>query len=316
MMSENRTERRRSRTPAYVSMLFALPLCGALWYPNAAWAVNAQQVKRLLRVRPGATCLTSERLARQVEQRMPDEDIPADISIIVEGSATDPRSAVLNVVRGGQTLAHRDFEPGPARCDYLEAAVGLAIALALKALPPDDSEPNARGWSLSAACLGTYQLLPGFAAGLDLAAHWAPVTNVVFRFGALGNMEFDAELESDVGHFDATLIAARVDACLHFVPTDGLHVQACGGMLSGGLYVRGTDFPNPRSSVFPWTALANAVGLQVDLSTHWSLALDFSIVFLLHEVRIRVEDFSGREVDGQSFSRASFALGFGPMYNF
>jgi len=247
---------------------------------------------------------------------MPDEDIPRDITIVVEGSATDPHSAVLNVVRGGQTLAHRDFEPGPMRCDYLEAAVGLAIALSLKALPPDESEPSARGWSLSAACLGTYRLLPGFAAGLDLAAHWALDTNVVLRFGALGNMAFDAELERNIGRFDATLAAMRLDGYLHVAPTNALHVQACTGVLGGALYIRGSDFRNPRYAVFPWTALANVVGLQLDLSTHWSLSLDFSALFLLHQVRIRVEDYRGAEVDGQSFSRSSFALGFGPMYNF
>lgn len=313
MMSENRTERRRERRPTHVLIHFALLLCGALSYPATARAVDAQQVKRLLRVQPGATCLSAERLALQVEKRMPDEEIPTDITIVVEGSTTDPRGAILYIVRGGQTLAHRDFDPGPARCEYLEAAVGLAIALSLRALPP---KPNTRGWSLSAACLGTYRMLPGFASGLDLAAHWAFNTNVVLRLGALGNMAFDADLERNIGRVDATFIAARLDACLNVAPTDGLHVRVCAGMLSGAVYIRGTDFSNPRSAVFPWTALANAVGLQLDLSTHWSLTLDFSVAFLLHEVRIGVEDFSGTEVDGQSFSRASFALGFGPMYNF
>jgi hypothetical protein len=244
---------------------------------------------------------------------MPDEEIPTDITIVVEGSTTDPRGVVLYIVRGGQTLAHRDFDPGPARCEYLEAAVGLAIALSLRALP---TKPNARGWSLSAACLGTYRMLPEFAAGLDLAVHWAVDTNVVLRLGALGNMAFDVELGRDIGRYDANLVAARLDACLHVVPTDGLHGQVCTGILSGAVYVGGTDFRNPRSAVFPWTALANAVGFQLDLSTHWSLTLEFSVAFLLHEVRIRVEDFNGTEVDGQSFSRAGFALGFGPMYNF
>jgi hypothetical protein len=247
---------------------------------------------------------------------MRDEDIPNDIIIVVEGSATDPRSAVLDVIRGGQTLAHRDFDPGPARCDYLEAAVGLAIALSIKALPPNDSKPSESGWSLSAACLGTYNLFPGFAAGLDIAAHWVLGPNVALRFGALGNMAFDAKLESNIGRFDATLIAARSDACLRVTPADGLHAQVCAGMLGGAMYVRGTDIPNPRSSVFPWIAVANAAGLQLDLSTHWSLILDFSIAFLLHQVRISVEDSRGKEVAGQSLSRTSFALGFGPMYNF
>jgi hypothetical protein len=198
----------------------------------------------------------------------------------------------------------------------LHAAVGLALALSLKTLPPDPPEAPASRWSLSAAFVGTYQVLPNFAPGLDLAAHWAPVPNVAFRVGALGNAAFDAELKRDIGRVDATLVAARPDVCLRFTLIDDLHAHACAGVLAGALYIRGTDFKTAHSSVVPWVAFANAVGLELDLSTHWSIALDFSVAFLFHDVRIRIEDISGAEVDGQSLDRAGFALGIGPMYNF
>ncbi len=323
-MPEMRTVRRHGRAPATLSMLFALTLCGALCHATTARAVDAQQVRQLLRVRPGATCLSSERLAREVEQWLYDEEIATDVTIVVEGSAKDPRSAVLRVVRAGRTLAHRAFEPGPAGCDRLQAAVGLAIALALKASMVDElaqplgDDPVARayGWSLSAASIGTYQVLPGFAPGLGLAAHWALGPRVAFRFGAVGVRAFDAELERSGGRFDATLIAGRCDACVRAMLTTGLRAQACAGVLGGGLSASGNDFANARTSVVAWFAFANAAGLELELSTHWSLTLDFSVAFPFHGVRIGIEDSDGTEVDGQSLDRAGFALEIGPMYNF
>jgi len=285
-------------------------------------------LEQLLRVRPGATCLSGERLASQVEQWLHDEEISTDVNVVVQGSNTDPRSAVLHVMRAGRTLAHRAFEPGPARCDYLHAAIGLAIAIALKASLvdeiaqplPEDPKELAYGWSLSAESLGTYQKLPGFAPGIGLAVHRGLGPNVALRFGVLGVRAFDADMERKQLHFDASLIAARCDVCARAMPFDGLYVQMCAGLLGGALYAQGTaqgtDSEYPVSSIVPWFAFANSAGLRLDLSTHWSLTLDISVAFPFHAVRITVEDFNGTEVDRQSLARAGFALGIGPMYNF
>jgi len=55
---------------------------------------------------------------------------------------------------------------------------------------------------------------------------------------------------------------------------------------------------------------ANAVGLQLELSTHWSLTLDFTPVFPLRHVGIRIGNSCGKEDDGQSLAKAGFAPGF------
>jgi hypothetical protein len=301
-----------------------LMLCSAQLQVATARALDSRRLRELLQVRPGATCVNVESLAAYIEPWLEEDTRLDDVSIMVEGSPTDPREASFRVLRAQQTVAHRAFRPGPARCEYLQAALGLAIALALRAslleelgeALPDDPDAQTRGWSLAAAGLATYQVLPGFAAGVELRSELGLGPSASLRFGAFGLLADGIPFDGGTGGFDAVLIAARADACVRTAWTRSLRVQACTGVLGGALYARGGASASSRSSVLAWIALPVVAALGVELSRRWSLGVEISLILPLRHLRIGVEDSSGAEVDGRSLAAVGFALSLGPMYRF
>ncbi|HEX2678634.1 MAG TPA: hypothetical protein VHM19_18405 [Polyangiales bacterium] len=312
------------RSRAAHPLTLAALLLGVLSCATPARALEAKPLRQVLRVRAGATCLSTDSLAPLVEQWLQADTVRSDVTIVVDGSASDPRSARLRVVREGQTLSHRAFEPGPARCESLQAAVSLAIALALKASLldelgeplPDDPAARLQGWSLSAAGMATYALLPAPAPGLELGARLALAPAVVLRFGVLGVGAFGVAFEHSAASFDSILVAARADACARIQLTGSLRARACSGLLGGPLYARGRGVEGAQSSVVGWIAWANGLGLDLELGEHWSLGFDFSLALPLHRVRIGIDDSSGKSLASQALAVAGYAASLGPLYRF
>jgi hypothetical protein len=302
----------------------------ALGVSPVTHAVGAERLRGQLRVQPGATCLSADELAVQVEQWLENAPVAADVTIVVDGSATDPRGVRLHIARDGRTVAERVFEPGPTRCDHLHAAVALAIALALKASPieageqPLADEPVVpapepavtRRWSAAGSALATYRLLPELAPGLELSVRYRLNEHFALRMGALGVAAFDVQLAAQAASFDATLAAARADGCGRRQLTDALYGGVCLGLLGGLLHAAGSDVASPRSSTVPVLALAGAAELELSLSLRWSVALGLSMTILLHQVEVGLEDASGAQGSSQGLSNPGFSLGLGPVYTF
>jgi len=293
--------------------LCLLPLWVVLAHASPARAADAERIRRQLRVEPGATCLTAGRLAAEVAQLRGDAPLADDFVFFVDGSASDPRSAYLRVVRQEGVVAQRAFEPGPARCSHLHAAVALAIALAIKADHEEAPEVD-RDWSLSGAGLWTYRLLPQFAPGVELSVRRAFGEHVLVRAGALGVLAFGARLEPLPGTFDATLVAARAEGCGRAKLVSSLHGGACVGMLGGMLHVAGDDVANAMSSTVPWIALSGALDFEFALAERWSLLLGLSASFLLHRVQVGFETTSGAQGESRELDRFGFALAIGAAY--
>jgi hypothetical protein len=303
------------RTELRRAWVLLLPLCAALVHPGVAHASDAERIRRQLLVQPGATCLTAEKLAVEVERLLDGTEIAADFVFVVEGSATDASSARLHVARHGKTVAQRVFEPGPARCSHLHAAVGLAIALAIKAAQ-EDERYRTRAWSLSLSGLWTYEVLPRFAPGAELSVRRTFGEHVLLRAGALGVAGFDATLQQQSGTFDSILIAARLDGCARAKLASSVHAGGCLGMLGGALYADSDDAMSASSSVVPWFALSAAADFEFELSERWSLAAGLSATFLLHRVEIGLVDASGEPAESRVLTRLGFAAGLGPVYYF
>ena len=305
-------------------------LCSVLMPALTAHAVGADRIRGQLRVQPGATCLSTDELAVQVEQWLDDAPVAANVTIVVDGSATDPRGVRLHVARDGQTVAERVFEPGPTRCDHLHAAVALAIALALKAAPIEAGEQPladapvaaapepaaARRWSIAGTALATYRLLPELAPGLELSARYRLNEHFALRMGALGVAAFDVQLAARAASFDATLAALRADGCGHRTLVDALHGRVCLGLLGGFLHAAGDDVASPRSSTVPVLALAGAAELELSLSVRWSVVLGLSMTILLHQVQVGLEDAAGAQGSSRALSNSGVSLGLGPVYTF
>jgi hypothetical protein len=181
-----------------------------------------------------------------VEPLLDDPRIPNDLMFVVEGSARDPRSARLRVLRDARTIAERAFEPGPERCGHLHAAVGLAIALAINAAREDERK-QLRTWSVSGAGLWTYRLLPQLAPGAEVLARRAFGEHALVRAGVMAAFAFDEPLRPQ-GSFDATLLVARLDACMRPRLSPGLRATGCAGAQGGVLHVSGSDVASPTSS--------------------------------------------------------------------
>jgi len=296
----------------------------------AAHAVGADRIRGQLRVQPGATCLSADELAVQVEQWLDDAPVAADVTIVVDGSATDPRGVRLHVARDGKAVAERVFAPGPTRCDHLHAAVALAIALALKASPIEAGEQPltdrpvaaapapapAQHWSLAGTALATYRLLPELAPGLELWARYRLGEHFALRAGALGVAAFDVQLVERAASFDATLVAVRADGCGRRRLADALDGAVCLGLLAGALHAAGSDVASPRSSTVPVLALAGAAELELELTRHWSVVLGLSTTILLHRVEVGLQDGNGVQGSSRALSIPGFSLGLGPVYMF
>ena len=295
-------------------LMALLPLWVVLAHASSAHAVDAERLRRQLRVEPGATCLMVERLAAEVAQLLADAPVADDFVFFVDGSESDPRNVYLRVVRQEGVVAQRAFEPGPARCSHLHAAVALAIAFAIKAEHEEPPEVVDRDWSLSGTGLWSYRLLPQFAPGAELSLRRAFGEHVLARAGALGVVAFGAPLEPLSGTFDATLIAARAEGCGRVDVVSSLHAGACAGMLGGMLHVAGDEVARARSSTVPWLALSGAFDFEFELTERWSLLLDLSATFLLHRVRVGVETSSGARGESEELDRFGFALGIGAAY--
>lgn len=291
-------------------------VCGVLASASSAHAADVDAIRARLRVEPGATCLTAEQLAVEVEPLLEAGRVPSDLVFVVEGSAIDPRSARLRVVRQDRTIAQRAFEPGPDRCGHLHAAVGLAIALAINAAYEQAPE-RAREWSVSAAFLGAYRVLPRLAPGLELLARRELGEHVRVRAGVLGLGAFGVAVAPGAGTFDAVLLAARAEGCAHTeLGSAMLGAGACLGLLAGALHAWGGEVARATRAVVPWLALSGAVDLELALSPRWSLELGLRANVLLHRVAVGVEDARGARVESRALDQVGFALAVGPVYYF
>jgi hypothetical protein len=284
-----------------------------LAYASSAHAADAARIRSRLRVEPGATCLTAEKLATEVAQLLDDAPLADDFVFFIEGSVSDPQNVYLRVVRQEGVVAQRAFEPGPARCNHLHAAVALAIALAIKA-DHEAAPALVRHWSLSGAGLWSYRLLPQFAPGLELSVRRTFGDHVLVRAGALGALAFGARLASLPGSFNATLLAARAEGCGRIALASPLRAGACVGMLGGMLYVAGHEVANPTNSTVPFIALSSALDVEFELARNWSLLLGLSASFLLDQVKVGFETKTGAQGESRALDRFGFALGLGAAY--
>lgn len=279
-----------------------------------ARASDAELIRSRLRVEPGATCLTAEQLVAEIEPLLDDPRIPDGLTFVVEGSAIDPRTARLRIVRQGKTLAERAFDPGPELCSNLHAAVGLAIALAIHAVQEDERTAT-RAWSVAAAGLWTYRLLPQVAPGAELLARRGFGEHALVRAGFSAAFAFDEPLHA-TGTFDATLLLVRADGCGRARLSEGLRADGCAGLIGGALLASGDDVARPTRSAVPWIAATAAASLELALAARWALTLGISAHFLLHRVEIGLASASGAPSERRALDRFSLALGVGPVYYF
>lgn len=279
-----------------------------------------------LHVHPGATCVDTATLAEQVGTWLASDQVDAGVSVDVEGSADDPRAVAFTMTRGAGVVARRRFDPGPERCENLQASLGLAIALAIKVSLLDElagfrvaapvPAAPARPLALSAGATLGVGVLPGVEGGLT--THLARAIGAAFavRVGILALAGWGKALDSVAGSFDAELLALQIDACVRVDLLPRLHLRGCTGVAGGALFAQGSDVPGSRGAASGWGAVADSLGLVADLGDRWSAEAEITMLVPFDRTRVGVRSAAGDEVDSRELGAFGGAVSLGPVLRF
>ncbi|HKP55784.1 MAG TPA: hypothetical protein VJV78_03660 [Polyangiales bacterium] len=283
-----------------------------------------QDLAASVKVDRGVTCLDSSELVEHVSGWLGTDRVASPLTIEVHGSPYFARTVWFRIQRGTETLAERRFEPAPARCEDLHAAVGLAIALALKASLLDSligertaGDPHAsRPFRIGAEALGGIAVVPGTAFGIDLSFQQSFAERFAARLSFLGLFGPFGDFEEDQGSFQTWLTIGRLDVCSRLADLDSLDISVCVGVAAGGLYATGDAFPMSLNALIPYFALANALELDIRLSRHWSLTVAVDVLVPLLSTSFVVRDTNGKVLASHDLAAAGGLIAIGPAYRF
>lgn len=290
----------------------------------AAAAAESQPLAAAMTVDPGVTCLDSEELVEHVTSWLGTDRVSAPLAIEVHGSPLFARTVWFRIRRKDVTLAERRFEPAPARCDSLHAAVGLAIALALKAslleslIGARTSRPAgvSRPFRVGVEALGGVAVVPGADLGVALSLQRSLLERVSARLSVLGLLGPYGDFQRDQGRFRTWLGIGRLDLCSRLVELDGAGVSACAGIAAGALYATGEAIPMSRHALIAYVAVANALELELELGGRWSLTVAVDVLVPLRRTSFVVRDQTGTVIAAHDLSTAGALIAVGPTYHF
>lgn len=291
---------------------------------QAGPAPEFQNLAAAMSIDPGVTCLDSGELVEHVSSWLGTDSVSAPLAIEVHGSPYFARTVWFRIRRGDATLAERRFEPAPARCEDLHAAVGLAIALALKASVLDSvigarASGDAHGshpFRLGAQALVGIAVVPGTAFGLGLSLQRSVAERFAARLSALALLGPYGDFQQDQGRFRTWLAIGRLDVCSRLAELDSLDVSVCVGVAAGGLYATGEAFPMSLDGLIAYIAVANALELDLELGARWSLSLALDVLVPLRRTSFVVRDAAGRVIAAHDLAAAGGLIAVGAAYRF
>ena len=299
--------------------------------PGRARAAEAERpLREAITVEPGATCLDAATLVEQVQSWVGGDTLDADVVVDVHGSPDQPRVVGFRMLRGGQVLAVRRFDPGPSRCEQLHAVLGLAIAMALNAslvedlartaipapLPaPPAAEPLAP-WAIAVDALFAVAVLPDPAPGIQARIERALTPTFRARLDLLAVLAPGETFNGASGHFETWLLAPRLDLCAGFDPAPRVRARACMGMSGGALHAQGYSYPQPGSTFIRWLAVANELGVAADISRRWSIDASAALILPVARNSIVLRDYSGNVLQQRELAPVGWIFGLGPLVRF
>jgi hypothetical protein len=259
-------------------------------------------------------------LVEHISSWLGTDRVSAPLAIEVHGSPYFARTVSFRIRRADATIAERRFDPAPARCDDQHAAVGLAIALALKASLLD-SLIGARThdhatFRVVAQAMSGMAAVPGADFGLGLSLQHAVAQRFAARLSILGVLGPYGDFQQDQGRFKTWLAIGRFDICSRLAELGSLGVSACVGFAGGGLYATGEAFPTSRHTLITYLAVANALELDLELSSHWSLSLAINVLVPLRRTSFVVRDQDGAVIADHDLASAGALIALGPALRF
>ncbi|MCY1062268.1 hypothetical protein [Nannocystis sp. SCPEA4] len=292
-------------------MLVSVLAAGLLLAPAPAPA-PPRPLREVLRVEPGATCLTASALADTIATWLGRDTIDASVAYIdVRGDPTRTQSVTIALEIRGE-LVERKFDPVRPTCSDLHAVVGLGIAIAVDAAvlealgyeviepgegsvpqahdperPPltrrsrkgEPSEAPSRRASVSvvAAVRGGLWLgvLPGLAGGggAQLELGWRRWVDL--RASLFGGYAGPRALDADTT-VTLGLVGGRVDVCAALA-RPRVRPRLCFGPAAGALQI-GARTPGVRDAVGPWVALTVAPELRIWAAKRFAVDLVVDLI--------------------------------------
>jgi hypothetical protein len=159
-------------------------------------------------------------------------------------------------------------------------------------------------------------VIPGFDFGASLSFSYAITERFAARILALGLFGPRGDFSEDQGRFKTQLALGRLDVCSRLADFQRLDISACVGIAAGGLNVAGEAFPMSRSALIAYVAVANALELELALSSRWSVTLALDVLVPLRRTSFVVRDQAGTVTATHDLSTAGALLAIGPAYHF
>lgn len=263
--------------------------------------------------------MTRDKVASEVAKWLGSATVPKDVAILVEGAAEDARSIGFKLTIAGEVAAERLFSPAPERCEQLYEALGLAIALALRAslhehpdALPRESAGRPRPWYVLPVALLGVGTAPRFYPGGALRIGREGPKRFALEVSLLATAARGLHTERARGTIDLRSLAGQLSACLKL----GLGLRACGGLRASALLVQGRGYPRNERSVLPQLSAALDVGLALPLSDRWALAVGAAMLAPVGGTRLVVRASDGRIADSLTLSRLIGEASIGPLFHF
>jgi hypothetical protein len=159
-------------------------------------------------------------------------------------------------------------------------------------------------------------VIPGLDFGFGLRLQYSFAGHLAARLEVLALLGPHGDFQRDRGRFRTWLTVSRLDVCSRVVELGSLDVSACLGLAVGGLYATGEAFPMSRHALIPYFGVANALELDLELSTRWSLTLAIDVLVPLRRTSFVVRDRTGKVLAEHDLASAGALIGVGPAYRF
>ncbi len=295
--------------------------CASVALPRVAAAGEnpSRPLVETLTVHPGSTCLEGLMLAEHVQRWLGADTVDARMRIVVRGSQHDPHRADFTIIKGDGYPTHRDFKADTAECVELHSALGLSIALAVRAtwIEPEGEygdAPGVRRAAFAVQALATSGVLGGLAPGAAGQFEVGLSEWLDLRVGATMAYAAHQRLSDNLeGRFDVLLFAGRSDVCGGVRVAESLRVRICLGTMIGLFRTAGSDVAQPEIQAEGWGAAAVGVDAAIDFSRSVGMTLGPDVLVPFWTRRMQVVREDGSSGGDKTLPPWGFVVGIGPV---
>lgn len=308
---------------------------GALAPRTATAAPPARPFADALHVEPNE-CFDAATLAPEIVRWRRRDGVDRRIEVEIAGQPADADGLTLRVRRDGRLVGERRFPGLAAPCEEMRAAVGLAAALAVDAIlleargaprkaitPPAPIEPErdpapppprpVLRISTAVDAVALFGVLPSDAGGVapGLGVKLAPA----FDLRVSGILSGVGSIGLGGGSVDATLIAARADACAA-LPEGRLRARACLGLSAGRLRAVTAQLSPSLAPSVPWAAAIGRADVRVSLAPGFGFVLGGDAIVPMTRPRFEVVTRAGAPIATTGLPVLGGAVSLGPEFTF